>query len=126
MLHEEISGDPSKISLRTRIGQEICGYISETDPPPTDTWKRISSFSPHFVPQLRLSCEKGWHINSIGFSSFGTPQGSCGHFTTGSCHADMLQMVKQVRCVFFFGLCFHIYAESNVLVVLLLLGVHWP
>ncbi|KAM7506125.1 hypothetical protein LguiB_005029 [Lonicera macranthoides] len=92
VLHEELGGDPSKISLLTQTGQEVCSHVSEADPPHADSWKPHSSQT----PEVQLKCEQGWHITSIQFASFGTPKGGCGAFTTGSCHANVLSIVQQV------------------------------
>ncbi|EEF40918.1 beta-galactosidase, putative [Ricinus communis] len=94
VLHEELGGDPSKISVLTRTGHEICSIVSEDDPPPADSWKSSSEFKSQ-NPEVRLTCEQGWHIKSINFASFGTPAGICGTFNPGSCHADMLDIVQK-------------------------------
>ncbi|KAK9936284.1 hypothetical protein M0R45_013133 [Rubus argutus] len=94
VLHEELGGDPSKISVRTRTGQEICAYVSDTDPPPAHSWKPNSEFTSQ-NPEVQLKCEQGWHITSINFASYGTPAGNCGTFTVGSCSADVLTIVEQ-------------------------------
>lgn len=99
VLHEELGGDPSKISVRTRTGQEICAYVSNTDPPPAHSWKPNSEFTSQ-NPEVQLKCERGWHITSINFASYGTPVGNCGTFTLGSCNADVLTIVEQVRGTF--------------------------
>lgn len=94
VLHEEIGGDPTKVSVLTRTGQEICAHVTQKDPPQVDTLKPKSFDS--WVPQVQLECEKGWRITSVSFASFGTPKGSCGTFTQGACHADVLAIVKKV------------------------------
>lgn len=99
VLHEELGGDPSKISLLTRTGQEICSIVSEDDPPSTDSWKPNSEFKSQ-SPEVKLTCEKGWRITSINFASFGTFSGNCGTFTPGNCNADMLSIVQKVRKTF--------------------------
>ncbi|KAL0012698.1 hypothetical protein SO802_007806 [Lithocarpus litseifolius] len=96
VLHEELGGDPSKISLLTRTGQEICAHVSEADPPPADSWKPNKVFNSQ-IPEVRLNCEQGWHINIINFASFGTPRGNCGTFTPGICHVNMTSIVQQVK-----------------------------
>ncbi|KAL9452595.1 hypothetical protein AB3S75_008392 [Citrus x aurantiifolia] len=102
VIHEELGGDPSKISLLTKTGQDICSFISEADPPPVDSWKPnlgvVSS-----SPQVRLACERGWHIAAINFASYGIPEGNCGSFRPGACHMDVLPIVQkacvgQVEC----------------------------
>ncbi|KAK6268846.1 hypothetical protein QUC31_013006 [Theobroma cacao] len=94
VLHEELGGDPTKISVLTRTGQEICSLVSEKDPLPADSWKPNLGFMSQ-TPEARLTCEKGWRIASINFASFGSPQGNCGEFRTGICHADIISMVQK-------------------------------
>ncbi|MCD9645270.1 hypothetical protein HAX54_034096 [Datura stramonium] len=94
VLHEELGGDPSKISFSTRSGQKICAHVSESDPPPVDTWKPNKDLTSQ-EPSLRLNCEQGWTITAVNFASFGTPTGDCGAFIQGSCHLDVLSIVHQ-------------------------------
>ncbi|KAJ8545578.1 hypothetical protein K7X08_018161 [Anisodus acutangulus] len=72
VLHEELGGDPSKISLSMRSGQKICTHVSESDPPPVDTWKPNKDIA-YQEPSLRLNCEQGWTIIAVNIASFGTP-----------------------------------------------------
>ncbi|KAI3498840.1 hypothetical protein L1887_34626 [Cichorium endivia] len=95
VLHEELGGDPLKISVVTRTGQEVCGHVSEDDPIPVDLWKPNSNSSSE-SPQLRLTCDQGWKISSVRFASFGNPKGDCGGFSEGSCHIDVSSIVEQV------------------------------
>lgn len=94
VLHEELGGDPSKISVLTRTGQEVCAHVSDSDPLPADAWKSNLEFVSR-SPEVRLACEQGWQITSIAFASFGTPTGHCGAFSLGSCHIDVLSIVEQ-------------------------------
>ena len=96
VLHEELGGDPSKISFLTRSGQEVCSHVSEADPQPADAWKPVSEFVSQ-TAEVRLSCEQGWRITSITFASFRTPTGHCGAFSPGSCHISVLSIVQQVK-----------------------------
>nr|KAJ0212760.1 hypothetical protein LSAT_V11C400179160 [Lactuca sativa] len=96
VVHEELGGDPSKISVLTRTGQKVCGHVSEDDPIPVELWKPNSDSSSQ-SPQLRLTCDQGWKISSVGFASFGNPKGDCSAgFTQGSCHVDVISIVEQV------------------------------
>ncbi|PHU26380.1 Beta-galactosidase 8, partial [Capsicum chinense] len=97
VLHEELGGDPSKISFSMRSGQKMCAHVSESDPPPVDTWTPNKDFASQ-EPSLRLNCEQGWTITAVSFASFGTPTGDCGAFIKGSCHLDVLSIVHQ-ECV---------------------------
>ncbi|XP_034698221.1 beta-galactosidase 8-like isoform X2 [Vitis riparia] len=104
VLHEELGGDPSKISLLTRTGQEVCAHVSEADPPPADSWQPNLEFMSQ-SSQVRLTCEQGWHISMINFASFGTPRGHCGTFNPGNCHANVLSVVQQRRAPPFIHPC---------------------
>lgn len=103
VLHEELGGDPSKISFSTRSGQTICAHVSELDPPPVDTWKTDKDQTSQ-EPSLQLNCEQGWTITAVNFASFGTPTGDCGAFIEGSCHWDVLSIVHQVILLAFLHL----------------------
>uniref|UniRef100_A0A1D1YC75 Beta-galactosidase n=2 Tax=Anthurium amnicola TaxID=1678845 RepID=A0A1D1YC75_9ARAE len=96
VLHEELGGDPSRITVSTRKGQYVCAHVSESDLPPVDSWKMNANVQ--FVdPEIRLACDRGWKFASITFASFGTPQGQCGEFSHGTCKADgVLQLVQEV------------------------------
>lgn len=107
MLHEELGGDPSKISFSTRSGQKICAHVSESDPPHVDTWNPNKELMSQ-EPSLRLNCEKGWTITAVNFASFGTPAGDCGAFIQGSCHLDVLSVIHQVILLAFLHLFMHI------------------
>ncbi|KAL8460332.1 hypothetical protein ACS0TY_032031 [Phlomoides rotata] len=101
VIHEELGGDPSTISLVTRKGKVICGHVSGADLPPADTWKSGVGFAAG-TPQLRLSCDSGSRIASVRFASFGNPKGKCGAFVPGSCHADVVSVIQRV-CVGYEG-----------------------
>ncbi|KAL5986890.1 hypothetical protein ACLOJK_015224 [Asimina triloba] len=96
VIHEELGGDPSKITISTRTGQRICAHVSELDPAPVDSWKQSSKLKAT-GPQVRLNCERGWKITSINFASFGNPTGECGEFSHGRCSADnVLPVIQKV------------------------------
>ncbi len=46
-----------------------------------------------------LSCPAGKVITSVSFASYGTPAGSCGSFSTGSCHAASSASVVNNACL---------------------------
>ncbi|KAK9149985.1 hypothetical protein Syun_008294 [Stephania yunnanensis] len=97
VLHEEIGGDPSKISIFSRTSVEICSHVSESDLPPVDAWE--STMRDNTVPfsEVRLTCERGWRISSIDFASFGNAEGECGKFRQGICHAEnTIEVVREV------------------------------
>jgi hypothetical protein len=98
VIFEEVGGDPLQISVVTRSQDVICGHVSELHPPPFDeTW--ISNHNTtSTTPTLQLACTAGHHIIDINFSSYGNPDGSCGDFRKGACHAvDSFAAVHKVR-----------------------------
>lgn len=66
----------------------ICADIYEWQPNLVN-WQMQSSgkVNKPLRPKAHLSCASGQKISSIKFASFGTPEGSCGNFRQGSCHA---------------------------------------
>lgn len=99
VLLEEIGGDLSKVSVVTRSVETVCGHISESQPPPVQSW--VSNLSKNvgtlLSSEVVLECPGGQNIDRIHFASFGNPSGSCGHFRHGSCHAKgTLEIVKKV------------------------------
>lgn len=85
VVFEELGGDPTQISLVKRTVGSVCADIFEDHP--TNS-KR---------PKAHLWCPNGRKITRIKFASYGMPQGTCGSFREGSCHAhksyDALQRV---------------------------------
>ena len=48
---------------------------------------------------LKLSCGEEGVISEVLFASFGTPTGSCGYYSTGSCHAESSVAVVKELCL---------------------------
>jgi large repetitive protein len=48
---------------------------------------------------IMLSCPTGQKITALDFASYGTPNGSCGAFTTSSCNATTSTMDVTTSCV---------------------------
>ncbi|XP_057542581.1 beta-galactosidase 3-like [Amaranthus tricolor] len=101
VLFEETGGDPTKISLVKRSMNTICAQVSETH-------RTIKSFQVEnygsttqefYIPKVHLQCAPNQHISSITFASFGTPVGTCGSFTEGSCHASTSNDVLEKKCL---------------------------
>ncbi|XP_047317003.1 beta-galactosidase-like [Impatiens glandulifera] len=88
VVFEEWGGDPFGITLVKREVGSVCANIFEWQPTLVN-WQLLSSgkVEKPLRPKAHLSCAPGQHISSIKFASFGTPEGSCGAFTQGGCHA---------------------------------------
>ncbi|XP_077212588.1 beta-galactosidase-like isoform X1 [Tasmannia lanceolata] len=88
VVFEEWGGDPTGISLVRRTVGSVCADVSEWQPT-LKNWHIKAYGRPErpLRPKAHLSCAPGQKISSIKFASFGTPQGVCGNFWEGSCHA---------------------------------------
>ncbi|KAG0493896.1 hypothetical protein HPP92_004890 [Vanilla planifolia] len=105
VVFEEWGGDPTKISMVKKTLESVCAEIAEWQPA-VDNWRTKK----YGRPKAHLSCPAGHKISTIKFASFGTPQGGCGSYSEGVCHAhrsydalerdnDMLQnCVGQQAC----------------------------
>ncbi|XP_020585039.1 beta-galactosidase-like isoform X2 [Phalaenopsis equestris] len=83
VVFEEWGGDPSKISLVKRTVRSICAEVMEGQLT-VNHWRNKQ----YSKPKAHLSCPSGHKMSSIRFASFGTPQGICGSYEEGSCHAQ--------------------------------------
>lgn len=88
VVFEEWGGDPYGITLVKREIGSVCADIYEWQPQLLN-WQRLVSgkFDRPLRPKAHLKCAPGQKISSIKFASFGTPEGVCGNFQQGSCHA---------------------------------------
>ncbi|KAK6153598.1 hypothetical protein DH2020_013237 [Rehmannia glutinosa] len=88
VVFEEWGGNPYGITLAKREVASVCADIYEWQPTLVN-WQMQASgkVSKPLRPKAHLSCAAGQKISSIKFASFGTPQGVCGNFREGSCHA---------------------------------------
>lgn len=90
VVFEEMGGDPTGISLLERKVGSACADIYEGQP-------SLANWHTAAKPKAHLWCPPGQSISQIKFASFGTPQGKCGRYLEGSCHAhksyDIFQKV---------------------------------
>lgn len=102
VLFEELGSDPTQLSFATRQAESICSHVSESHPPPVDTWSSDAKTGAKSRPVLQMECPSSDQIiSSIKFASFGTPYGACGTYGNGRCSSDKaLAIVKQVRTFF--------------------------
>jgi hypothetical protein len=74
---EEWGGDPNGISLVKRTTESVCADIYENQPRLRNNVNRLAD----------LWCPIGQKIFQIKFASYGLPQGTCGNYREGICHA---------------------------------------
>ncbi|KAK1309426.1 Beta-galactosidase 15 [Acorus calamus] len=80
VLFEEAGGDPLQVSFQTITMGTVCADLEEGH-------------------TMNLACQGGHTIGSVGFASFGDPQGTCGGFSEGTCNGvDALAIVEEA-CV---------------------------
>lgn len=85
VVFEEWGGDPSGISLVKRTTASVCPDIYEGQP--TLRNRQMLESGKVSRPKAHLWCPPGQKISQIKFASYGLPQGTCGNFREGSCHA---------------------------------------
>ncbi|WJX50255.1 Beta-galactosidase 8 [Trifolium repens] len=100
VLFEESGGDPTKISFATKQIESVCSHVSESHPPPVDTWNSDTDSGRKVGPVLSLECPyPNQVISSIKFASFGTPHGTCGNFNHGTCSSNSALSIVQKACI---------------------------
>ncbi|KAL5056056.1 hypothetical protein RYX36_036738, partial [Vicia faba] len=100
VLFEEDGGDPRKISFGTKQIESVCSHVSESHPPPIDTWNSDTESRTKVGPVLSLECPyPNQVISSIKFASFGTPRGTCGNFNHGRCSSNTALSVVEKACI---------------------------
>ncbi|KAK9275813.1 hypothetical protein L1049_023084 [Liquidambar formosana] len=94
VVFEEWGGDTTGISLVQRTTDSVCADIYEGQP-------TLTNFGKVDVPQPKahLWCPPGRKISKIKFASYGMPQGTCGSFREGSCHAHKSYDAFERKCV---------------------------
>ncbi|XP_058227609.1 beta-galactosidase [Rhododendron vialii] len=100
VVFEELGGNPYGISLVKREIDSVCADIFEWQPTLTN-WQLQASgkVKKPLHPKAHLRCAPGQKITSIKFASFGTPQGVCGSFREGSCHAHHSYDAFEKYCI---------------------------
>ncbi|XP_041015356.1 beta-galactosidase 1 [Juglans microcarpa x Juglans regia] len=100
VVFEEWGGDPNGIFLVRREIDSVCANIFEWQPTLMN-WQMQASgkVNKPLRPKAHLWCGPGQKISSIKFASFGTPEGVCGSFREGSCHAHKSYDAFQRSCV---------------------------
>uniref|UniRef100_A0A7N0SWP4 Beta-galactosidase n=1 Tax=Kalanchoe fedtschenkoi TaxID=63787 RepID=A0A7N0SWP4_KALFE len=100
VVFEEWGGNPDGISLVKREIQSVCGDIYEWQPTLMNYQMQASGkVNKPLRPKVHLWCAPGQKITAIKFASFGTPEGVCGSYREGSCHAHNSYDAFQRNCV---------------------------
>lgn len=87
VIFEEWGGDPNGIALVRREIDSVCADIYEWQPTLMNWHMQASGkVNKRLRPKVHLSCGDQ-KISSIKFASFGNPEGACGSYREGSCHA---------------------------------------
>ncbi|KAG2718163.1 hypothetical protein I3760_03G207900 [Carya illinoinensis] len=97
VVFEEWGGDPTGISLVKRTAASVCADIFEGQPT-LKNWGMLTTGRVN-RPKAHLWCPPGQKISQIKFASYGLPQGTCGSFREGSCHAHKSYDAPQRKCV---------------------------
>lgn len=96
---EEWGGDPTGIALVKRTTGSVCADIFEGQPN-LSNWNTVSSGkSDKMQSKAHLWCPPGQKISEVKFASYGLPQGTCGSFREGSCHAHKSYNALQRNCI---------------------------
>ncbi|KAH7657472.1 Beta-galactosidase protein [Dioscorea alata] len=91
---EEWGGDPSGIAMVKRTVGSVCADISEMQPS-INNWHTKT----YQIPKAHLLCPAGQKMSQIKFASFGTPQGVCGSYSEGACHAHESYDAFEKNCI---------------------------
>ncbi|XP_028774228.1 beta-galactosidase-like [Neltuma alba] len=97
VVFEEWGGDPTGISLVKRTTRTVCADISEGQAT-LKSWHMFKS-GKIYRPKAHLRCSPGQKISQIKFASYGQPQGVCGNFLEGSCHANRSYDAAKRNCI---------------------------
>ncbi|CAJ1941689.1 unnamed protein product [Sphenostylis stenocarpa] len=97
VVFEEWGGDPSGISLVKRTTESVCADIYEGQP----TLKNRQMLDSGKInrPKAHLWCPPGLKISQIKFASYGLPQGNCGNYREGNCHAHRSYDAPEKNCI---------------------------
>ncbi|XP_057500514.1 beta-galactosidase-like [Actinidia eriantha] len=99
VVFEEWGGDPTGISLVRRRTESVCADIFEGQPT-TENWHKLASGKVEKLQaKAHLGCPPGQKISNIKFASYGLPQGKCGSYWEGSCHAHKSYDALERNCI---------------------------
>jgi len=100
---EEEEANPEKIDILIVNRDTVCSIITEHHPPHVKSWERKDSHIRPVVvdvkPEAHLKCPNNRDIVSVEFASFGDPDGTCGSFVMGKCHAAITKEIVEQHCL---------------------------
>lgn len=100
VIFEEKGGDPTKITFARRRVTTICSFVSEDYPSmDLESWDKSISYSSGNRTGLHLNCPESTVISSIRFASYGSPSGTCGTYSPGTCHHPNSISVVEKACL---------------------------
>ncbi|KAJ8541882.1 hypothetical protein K7X08_016748 [Anisodus acutangulus] len=99
VVFEEWGGDPTGISLVRRETARVCADIVDDQPTLKNWCMAGSGKSDNMHPKAHLWCSNGQKISKIQFASYGVPQGTCGNFLKGTCHAHKSYDSFEKNCI---------------------------
>ncbi|KAL6984660.1 hypothetical protein U1Q18_018039 [Sarracenia purpurea var. burkii] len=99
VVFEEQGGDPGGISLAQRTTQSVCADVFEGQPTLRNWHILAAGKVDKLHSKAHLSCKPGQKISKIKFASYGLPQGTCGSFREGSCHAHKSYNALERNCI---------------------------
>lgn len=99
VVFEEWGGEPAGISLVKRMTGSVCADIFDGQPALKDRHLVSSGKSNSTYPKVHLTCPRGQEISEIKFASYGLPQGTCGNYQEGPCHAHRSYDALRKNCI---------------------------
>ncbi|MCO5567146.1 hypothetical protein L7F22_020834 [Adiantum nelumboides] len=97
VLFEEIGGDPTQIKFLTSFVTSVCARVDESHAPPLSSLS-ATQHSPN-TPMAKIDCGIDKVISGFRFASYGSPQGACGSFLRGGCHAVTSLSIVEEACL---------------------------
>ncbi|KAK6939902.1 D-galactoside/L-rhamnose binding SUEL lectin domain [Dillenia turbinata] len=104
VLLEEEARCPRHISIDTITVPRVCGHVSDSHPPPVNSWvvnNQSNEYQNHHGQrsELQLECPQSKIISRIRFASYGSPSGDCEEYAVGSCHSSNSRSLVEKACL---------------------------
>ncbi|CAF1706391.1 unnamed protein product [Brassica oleracea var. botrytis] len=103
IFEEEPNVKPELIDFVIVNRDTVCSYIGEEFTPSVRHWTRkndnVQAITDDVQLTANLKCSGTKKISAVEFASFGNPDGICGNFTRGSCHAPVTKQVVEKYCL---------------------------